>query len=308
VLSRFGSTSSHERSAGTRRVQRVERAVLPPHPLAEARAGVRAEAELGVRDVGGVRPVDDVRLAPEVDADEGAALGEALGERAVEGPVGLAHRGVIEAVARRRLGIDGLPVRRHEPRVGVRFAHPSGGRVHVDLHDDLQAELLGQSDDHVERVEPVRAGSRLARRPVDPRAHGVEPELADLLEVLAPGRSCGSREHRGSRGAAAVPCEGGPAVALSSTSGRASARVRGRSGSRTHEPRNAPPPYQTAIRSLRSPPRGVTERDARDITAFLATLRAESTAMRMIRGYAERALGRHLPEPWMPPSDEAAEP
>jgi cytochrome c1 len=56
------------------------------------------------------------------------------------------------------------------------------------------------------------------------------------------------------------------------------------------------------------PDTGLTERDARDITAFLATLRAESTAMRMLRGYAERALGRHLPEPWMPPSDEAAEP
>lgn len=42
---------------------------------------------------------------------------------------------------------------------------------------------------------------------------------------------------------------------------------------------------------------GVTEQDARHITAFLYTLRAEGQLMRMVRGFIERARGRQLPDP-----------
>jgi cytochrome c len=42
---------------------------------------------------------------------------------------------------------------------------------------------------------------------------------------------------------------------------------------------------------------GVTEQDAREITAFLYTLRAEGQLMRMVRGFVERARGRQLPDP-----------
>ncbi len=37
---------------------------------------------------------------------------------------------------------------------------------------------------------------------------------------------------------------------------------------------------------------GVTESDARDIAAYLSTLRAEAVAVRMVRGFIERAVGR----------------
>jgi cytochrome c len=40
------------------------------------------------------------------------------------------------------------------------------------------------------------------------------------------------------------------------------------------------------------PNMGVTESDARDIAAYLSTLRAEPVAVRMVRGFVERAVGR----------------
>jgi cytochrome c len=45
------------------------------------------------------------------------------------------------------------------------------------------------------------------------------------------------------------------------------------------------------------PNMGVTESDARDIAAYLYTLRAEPVAVRMVRGFIERALGRQVPDP-----------
>ena len=61
------------------------------------------------------------------------------------------------------------------------------------------------------------------------------------------------------------------------------------------------------VRWLRDPPAvdprtvmpnmGVTETDARDITAYLATLRADPLAVRMVRGFVERAVGRQVPDP-----------
>lgn len=60
------------------------------------------------------------------------------------------------------------------------------------------------------------------------------------------------------------------------------------------------------IRWLRDPPgvdprtampdMGVTEADARDISAYLYTLRAEPLAVRMARGYLERAIGSRAPQ------------
>lgn len=59
------------------------------------------------------------------------------------------------------------------------------------------------------------------------------------------------------------------------------------------------------IRWLRNPPAinartvmpdlGVTQGDARDMAAYLSSLRAEPLATRMARGFVERALGRQLP-------------
>jgi cytochrome c len=61
------------------------------------------------------------------------------------------------------------------------------------------------------------------------------------------------------------------------------------------------------IRWLQNPPAadpgtlmpnmGVSEQDARDITAYLYTLRAEPVAVRMVRGFIERAIGRQMPDP-----------
>jgi len=45
------------------------------------------------------------------------------------------------------------------------------------------------------------------------------------------------------------------------------------------------------------PNMGVTESDARDIAAYLSTLRAEPVAVRMVRGFIERAVGRQVPDP-----------
>jgi cytochrome c1 len=45
------------------------------------------------------------------------------------------------------------------------------------------------------------------------------------------------------------------------------------------------------------PDTGVTESDARDIAAYLFTLRAEPVAVRMVRGFIERAVGRQVPDP-----------
>lgn len=61
------------------------------------------------------------------------------------------------------------------------------------------------------------------------------------------------------------------------------------------------------IRWLQNPPAvdprtlmpnlGVSELDARHIAAYLYTLRAESVAVRMARGFIERAIGRQVPDP-----------
>lgn len=61
------------------------------------------------------------------------------------------------------------------------------------------------------------------------------------------------------------------------------------------------------VRWLRDPPAvdprtvmpdmGVTEADARDIAAYLYTLRAEPLVVRMARGYVERAVGSGTPHP-----------
>ena len=69
--------------------------------------GVLAEAELGVRNVGGIGPVDDVRLAPEVPTEEGGAAAGTVGERGVECEVSLADAGMVEAITGGRLGHDG---------------------------------------------------------------------------------------------------------------------------------------------------------------------------------------------------------
>ena len=45
------------------------------------------------------------------------------------------------------------------------------------------------------------------------------------------------------------------------------------------------------------PNMGVSEQDARDIAAYLYTLRAEPVAARMVRGFIERAIGRQVPDP-----------
>ena len=64
------------------------------------------------------------------------------------------------------------------------------------------------------------------------------------------------------------------------------------------------------IRWLRDPPAvaprtampnmGVTESDARDISAYLYTLRAEPVGVRILRGFTERAAGRQVPDPTSP--------
>ena len=61
------------------------------------------------------------------------------------------------------------------------------------------------------------------------------------------------------------------------------------------------------IRWLRNPPAvdprtlmpdlGVTEGEARDIAAYLATLRAEPVGIRMVRGFVERGFGQQVPDP-----------
>lgn len=48
------------------------------------------------------------------------------------------------------------------------------------------------------------------------------------------------------------------------------------------------------------PHTGVSAQDARDIAAYLATLRSEGRMLRMVRGYVERAMGRQVQEPWLP--------
>lgn len=45
------------------------------------------------------------------------------------------------------------------------------------------------------------------------------------------------------------------------------------------------------------PDMNVTQRDAHDMTAYLYTLRAEPLAVRMVRGFIERAIGRQVPDP-----------
>jgi hypothetical protein len=61
------------------------------------------------------------------------------------------------------------------------------------------------------------------------------------------------------------------------------------------------------VRWLRDPPgvdprtampdMAVTERAARDIAAYLFTLRAELAGMRMLRGFVERGTGHQVPNP-----------
>jgi cytochrome c len=55
------------------------------------------------------------------------------------------------------------------------------------------------------------------------------------------------------------------------------------------------------------PQTGVSEEEARDIAAYLAGLSAEPLAMRMLRGYIERAIGREVGGPRMPGPDGGGE-
>jgi mono/diheme cytochrome c family protein len=52
------------------------------------------------------------------------------------------------------------------------------------------------------------------------------------------------------------------------------------------------------------PEMGVTEQDARDIAAYLHGLYAQPRAVRMLRGFVERAIGRQVPaEPFPAPAE-----
>ena len=152
--------------------------------------------------------IASLRLAPQVEAQEGPAPAGAPRQTLVEGEVGLAHGGVVHAVAGRGLRADRLAVRRHEQRVRVLPADPLRGRVHVDLDDHLQPLLLGQREEDVDRVEAILSRRGLAAGPVDPAADGVESQLVNLLQIAPPCVAFRERialQHRRARLAAPVP-------------------------------------------------------------------------------------------------------
>src|SRR5690606_18699325 len=137
------------------------RTVLALEPAAEAGERVGAETELGVLDPGGVRPVDDVRLAPQVPSEERAARARPCGERGIERRVGRADALMTATVPGRRLGADCLAIRRDEEAVWKALAYPLRRRVHVDLQHDPEVVLFCQFEQHVERVELVAPWFRL---------------------------------------------------------------------------------------------------------------------------------------------------
>ncbi len=115
---------------------------------------------------------------------------------------------MIDAGARRRLRPDRRAVLRGEVPVRVLAPHPLRRRVHVHLHDDLQADLPGQLQHEVEVLEVVLALARLAVAPLHPGAHRVEAQALDRSQVLAPrplGAGADRLDHRRARLAPAVP-------------------------------------------------------------------------------------------------------
>ena len=142
----------------------------------------------GFGNPGRVRPVDDVRLAPEIPA-ENAGLRAARVRRAPrrtrcrrrERPDGRGSSpGTIS-------GLIAWPFDETNSESGYLSPTHCGSRVHVDLQHELQPLFLGELQQNVERLEIVAAFGRLPGRPVDPRPDGVEAERLDLADVLAPG-------------------------------------------------------------------------------------------------------------------------
>src|SRR5438552_11797263 len=115
---------------------------------------------------------------------------------------------MIETVAGSGVGGHHFAADGDEVRVWKLLADPIGGRVDVDLNDQLQSDLLRQIGELVEVVEAILPRTRLGAGPVDPGSDAVESEGFDLAEIVAPGVAMRLRigiEHRRTHLPTAVP-------------------------------------------------------------------------------------------------------
>src|SRR5690349_16913445 len=92
----------------------------------------------------------------------------------------LTHATVIEAVSRRSLGNDRLPVLGGIAAIGILRANPFRGRVDVNLHNHFQSNFVSQVQEQVEILEVIFALSGFSYVPFDPSPNRIETQTFDL--------------------------------------------------------------------------------------------------------------------------------
>ena len=190
------------------RVERGEGLVFGRQPFAEARLCVRAEAELGVNEVGKVRPVDHVRFTPNIPTVQGWRFVSLPRQRFNESDQLSPHAGVIDTVAGSGLRIDHRPAAINKAAVRVSLTHPIRGGIRVNLHDHPQAPLLSKLHQQIEVFEMELAWFRLYGCPVYPAFNRVKADRFDAVEIFTPAGSAGGiygLEHGSARFSATVP-------------------------------------------------------------------------------------------------------
>src|SRR6266568_59412 len=191
-----------------RSVQRIERLILPLQPLAKPGLSVLAITKLGIREEGKFRPVDDVRLAPDVPAIE-SRRAIRIARKLLEKPDNLpAHARMVYAESRCGLRIDDRATPIHEPAIGEFEADPVGSGVEIDLNNDAKAPLLRQAQEEVKIRKRKLTGLWFRSRPVNPRLDRIEAGHFDGVKILAPSLGAGrihGFQHRRPSFAATVP-------------------------------------------------------------------------------------------------------
>src|SRR5216117_874753 len=110
-------------------VERGERAILAPKPRAKRRLRRPAVAELRVRDVIDLGPIDDVRLTPEIPAVETRIARRDARHGGVEIIHELPDFRIVGTESWRYLRRDRDAALRDEAGIGIRFTDPVRGRV-----------------------------------------------------------------------------------------------------------------------------------------------------------------------------------
>src|ERR1051325_1458209 len=137
------------------RIQLRNTAVLFLQPSAKARDGIRTITKRRVRNVGDFRPINNMRLTPQVPAIEGRASGFMARHFLQEPERSFTDARMVEAEAWRCLGRDCLAILRDEMRIGIPGSDPVGCGIDVKLHENLEPDAFRKLQHEIELLEMI---------------------------------------------------------------------------------------------------------------------------------------------------------